>query len=185
MTAQQFNRVSGRKLGENWGWVLASGILFIAIGLFAMAQPLVTGVAVGIVLGTALLSGGLIAVATGVANLRVGGAWLYIAIGLLGALLGARSLFSPVAGALALVGVMGAWLMVGGIMEAVSGFKIENRHTGLIVLGIVNILLGGILLGLDPASALAYLGIIIGVSFLLRGVGSIMLALSLRRLLNR
>jgi uncharacterized membrane protein HdeD (DUF308 family) len=184
MTARQFDRTSPRKLGANWGWVLAAGILFIAIGLVGMAQPLVTGVAVGIIVGTALLSGGVVAIATGAANLRVEGAWLYIVIGLLGFVLGARVLLSPVAGALALVWVMGAWLLVGGVMEAVSGFKTQNRHTGLIMLGLVNILLGGFLLKLDPASALSYLGIIIGLSFLLRGIGSIMLALSLRRLSN-
>jgi uncharacterized membrane protein HdeD (DUF308 family) len=185
MSTLTFDRASGRKLGRKWGWVFLSGILFIIIGFVAVSQPFATGIAVGIMLGLTLLTGGVTAMAAGFANLHERGAWLYAVIGLLAFLVGLKTLFFPAAGAVSLVWVMGLWLLVGGVVEVGSGFTIEKGGISLIALGIINVVLGGILLAVDPVLALRYLAIVVGVSFFVRGIGSMMFAMFLRRLSNR
>ena len=57
------------------GWLIAIGVLFIILGMFAIAEPFAAGLAVGFLVGWLLIMGG---VAHLVAAFAGGGVWRVI-----------------------------------------------------------------------------------------------------------
>ena len=90
-------------------------------------------------------------------------------------------IYNPVVGAISLTWVMGAWFLVGGIFELGLGFSIPSGRGWLILVGIVNILLGVWVVMLDPAQAFAFLGFLVGISLIFRGLWSLMFMSDLHR----
>jgi uncharacterized membrane protein HdeD (DUF308 family) len=168
-----------------WGWTFAAGIVLVAAGIVAIFHPFATTLATGLLLGWSLIAAGAFALVAGVTDLRARGGWLYAVLGLLAVLAGAVVMFNPFAGALSLVWAIGAWLVVGGILELFGGLSARRGRTWLMLLGLVDILIGVLLMFMDPFSALFLLAVAVGVSLLLRGIGLVLLGLGLRRSSHR
>jgi uncharacterized membrane protein HdeD (DUF308 family) len=182
MTAQPYQAEAMPKLTTGWEWLLAAGVLFVAVGVLAVFQPLLTSLAVGIYLGVSFLLVGAMAAAAGIVNIKRRGAWLYIVLGLLAMLAGAYMAYQPLAAAVSLVWAAGIWLIVAGAMELTTAFQMRKHRGWMILVGVVDVVLGGLLIFIDPVSALGILTIMVSVSFVMRGVASIVFALELRRL---
>jgi uncharacterized membrane protein HdeD (DUF308 family) len=165
-----------------WGWVLAYGIVVILVGLLALSNPLATGVATGFLIGTLLIVYGAFATFASLSYLSGRARWIELILGIMGLLAGAVTIFSPFAGALSLVMLIGAWLLISGILEAISAFRSEHDWGWRLLLGILDLVLGGLILFSGPATGLIFLAFCVGISFLIRGVFLFILALGLRRL---
>ena len=76
---------------------------------------------------------------------------------------------------------IGAWLLVSGVLEVVSAVRFRTDRGWRLFLGVVDVLIGLWLLMAGPVTGLAFLAVLVGLSFLLRGVFLILLALALRR----
>ncbi|PBN42267.1 HdeD family acid-resistance protein [Sphingobium sp. D43FB] len=172
----------GKKPATGWGWILAYGLIVIVIGLFALINPLATGLATGILLGVMLVVYGVAAMAAGLSSLASRARWIELLLGLLGVLVGVVTIFNPFAGALSLVLLIGAWLLVSGIFQIVSAVRVAHDRLWRLLLGAVDVVLGGLLLFSGPGTGLVFLAVVVGVSFLFRGVFLIVLALGLRKL---
>src|SRR3546814_4774066 len=72
--------------------------------------------------------------------------WIELLLGVLGIVAGAVTIFNPFAGALSLVLLIGAWLLVSGIFEIVSALRIAHDRAWRLVLGVLDVVLGGVLL---------------------------------------
>ena len=94
----------------------------------------------------------------------------------------AITFFKPFAGALTLVALIGAWLLIIGVFEIVGAFQSAHDRGWRLLLGVLDTVLGGLLLFSDPATGLAFLALAVGLSFLLRGTFLIILAMGLRRI---
>jgi len=57
-TAEEIPRIQALK--EHSGWAIAIGIILIILAVFALGSPLMTGVAVAIIVGSFLLVGGIV-----------------------------------------------------------------------------------------------------------------------------
>jgi membrane protein HdeD len=77
---------------------------------------------------------------------------------------------NPGAGLLALTLLAGSLLLVGGIVRIVAAFQPGTRTGLLIVNGVVTLLLGVLVLGRWPVSALWFLGTVLGVQLVLDGL---------------
>lgn len=165
-----------------WGWILAYGVIVILIGLLALLNPLATGVATGFLLGVMLVVFGIFAIAAGLSSLSGRARWIELLLGMLGIVAGAVTIFNPFAGALSLVLLIGAWLLVSGIFEIVSAFRTAHDRVWRLLLGVLDVVLGGLLLFSGPATGFTFLALCVGISFLFRGIFLVMLALGLRRM---
>jgi uncharacterized membrane protein HdeD (DUF308 family) len=167
--------------GAGWGWVLGYGLLVIAIGILALLNPVATGFATGILFGGLLVVYGVIAIASGISSLSRRARWIEILLGVLALIAGIAILFMPFAGAWSLVWALGFWLIVSGVFQIASGIQGAYDKAWRLFLGLLDLVLGAILLFASPASSLIYLAAIVGVSFLFRGAFLVSLALALRR----
>ncbi|MGH6743584.1 uncharacterized membrane protein HdeD (DUF308 family) [Novosphingobium sp. PhB55] len=168
--------------GKAWGWVLAYGLLLLLIALIVIANPLVAGVATGLLIGVVLVIYGIAAIASGWTSLSQRARWVEVLLGLLALIAGIFAILNPVAGALSLVWAIGAWLVISGGFQIAFALKARMDRGWRLFLGVLDVVLGLILLFSNPATGLAFLAVIIMISLVVRGVFLIMLAMSLRKL---
>ena len=183
MTAQTaYSQPGTETLKTGWGWVLVAGVLFIVVGVLAVLQPLITSFAVGIYLGASFIIAGAFAAASGIANIRQKGAWLYVILGILAMIAGGYMAMLPVNAALSLVWAIGLWMIVAGVFEIYTAFQIPLHRGWMIFFGLVDIALGVVLMWIDPISAIQVLAWMVGISFVMRGIASIVFSRELRKL---
>jgi len=168
--------------GKAWGWVLAYGILLLLSALVVIANPLVAGIATGLLIGVVLVIYGVAAIAAGWTSLSQRARWVEVLLGLLALVAGIFAILNPVAGALSLVWAIGAWLTVSGGFQIAFALKARHDRGWRLILGVLDVVLGLILLFSNPATGLAFLAVIIMISLVVRGVFLILLATSLRKL---
>jgi uncharacterized membrane protein HdeD (DUF308 family) len=162
--------------------VLAYGLLLLLIALIVIANPLVAGVATGLLIGVVLVIYGIAAIASGWTSLSQRARWVEVLLGLLALIAGIFAILNPVAGALSLVWAIGAWLVISGGFQIAFALKARMDRGWRLFLGVLDVVLGLILLFSNPATGLAFLAVIIMISLVVRGVFLIMLAMSLRKL---
>jgi len=173
---------AGHRSIKDWpGWDYVPGIAYLVVGILALAEPLVASLATSLYLGVMLCVAGGFMLAGGIARMGRRGAWLALLTGLLALVAGVAVLYNPVAGGISLVWVMGAWLIVTGLFELATGFKIPVGRGWLIFVGLVNVALGVWLLMTSPAQAFVFLGYFVGISLALRGMWSMFFTADLHR----
>ena len=166
-----------------WGWMLAYGILLIVVGWFAAFHPIATNLAVGVMLGVAMV---FVGVASIIAAFRDFG-WqsklvdvLFGFLALLGAFL---FLAMPVLSATGLVWAAGIFFIVNGGFELYNGFKSSEDRVFLIVMGIIDLALGIYISTFMPLGAqIVTLALFVGFGFIFRGVILSVLAFKVRGL---
>ncbi len=145
--------------GKAWGWVLAYGVLLLLIALIVIANPLVAGMATGLLIGVVLVIYGIAAVASGWTSLSRRARWVEVLLGLLAVAAGVFAIFNPVAGALSLVWAIGAWLVASGVFQIAFALKAQHDRGWRLFLGALDVVLGLVLLFANPATGLAFLAV--------------------------
>ena len=169
---------------KGWGWIVAYGLLLLAIGVMALLRPFAASFATGFLLGILLVMGGLLSVIAGFANRGWHSRWLDFAIGILSLVLGAIVLRNPIAGAFSLVWLIGFWAITIGVLELCAAYKMSFSRGWLALLGLVNLLLGAALLMAGPVTDFIFLALVVGISFTVRGVLLILFGWNLRKALG-
>ena len=164
----------GRSLKDWSGWDYVPGIAFLAVGILALVEAPIASLATGIYLGAMLCVAGGFMLAGGIATISHKGAWLGITLGLLSLLAGVTVLYNPIAGAVSLVWVIGAWFILGGVFEVAMGLRVQVGRGWLLLVGIVNIGLGAFVVMMQPIQAFTFLGYLVGISLICRGLWSLM-----------
>lgn len=173
--------VAAKRSGNAWAWILAYGILLLVVALIVLTNPLFAGVATGIMLGLVLTFYGIAAIAAGMTTMASRARWTEILLGVLALAAGLFSLFDPVAGAASLVWAMGAWLLVAGILQLIAGSKARHDRGWRIGMGILDVILGLLLMLSGPITGLAFLALIVAISLTVRGIFLILIAMTLRK----
>lgn len=174
-------REMARAPGDTWGWVLGYGILLLVVALIVLVNPLVAGVATGLILGVVLVVYGVAAVIAGWTSLSTRARWVEILLGALALLAGIFAIADPVAGALSLVWGIGVWLLVSGGFQIAFALKARHDRGWRLLLGVLDVVLGLVLLLSGPATGLLFLAWVVAISLVVRAVFLIQLALALKR----
>ncbi|HYX47742.1 MAG TPA: DUF308 domain-containing protein, partial [Sphingomicrobium sp.] len=162
-----------KSFGDWPGWDYLPGIAFMALGFLALMEAPLASVATGIYLGAMLCVAGAFGLVGGIGHIGRHGALLAALLGLLSLLVGAAVLYNPIAGAVSMTWLIGAWLIVGGIFELGIGFTVKIGRGWLILVGVVDLVLGGLVFMMNPRDAFLFLGYYVGISFLARGLWSL------------
>ena len=171
------------RIGRNWGWILAYGILLVVTGIFAMLNPMATGLAVGLILAVSFFAGGAVSLAAAFRDAGWQSKAVDIVFGILALLAGLICLANPFGGAISIVWVIGVLFLVSGGFEFIAGLRAKHEKFWLILLGICDMLIGfwAVFL-MGPGAALVTLATLVGIGFVFRGTLLSVFAFQVREL---
>jgi uncharacterized membrane protein HdeD (DUF308 family) len=166
------------QIGRNWWMFLILGLVSIIAGILAIVYPDITLLALAIFVGVSLLFIGVMDVVEAIAGAPESRA-LSAIIGVLSLLAGIIALRRPGESLLALIVLLGVYLIVAGVMRFIRSFaELEDRALTML-LAILDIILGIVILSW-PGLGLVTLAILFAISLLAHGVVWVMLAFRLR-----
>jgi uncharacterized membrane protein HdeD (DUF308 family) len=168
----------------HWKAFLIEGILLAILGLAAMIVPPLASLAVTIFLGWMFLITGIAGLALTFWARGIPGFWWSLISAVLAIAAGIILLAQPVQGTLTLTIVIGVYFLAEGVATVMYALEHRRELTGrwswLLVAGIVDIVIAGIIISGLPGSALWAIGLLVGINLLFGGATLIGMALAAR-----
>ena len=167
-------------LSQIWWVFLLKGLTGLILGFMLLTEPAATLVALTTLLGFYWLVLGVLSLVQVFVDRSIPWIWSLLS-GIVGILAGLFVLRHPLIAALTVPTVFVIILGVQGLVMGVIGIigGIQGGGVGSFILGVVNVLVGLLLLGSPVAAALA-VPLLFGVLLVVQGVASIVLALRVR-----
>jgi uncharacterized membrane protein HdeD (DUF308 family) len=190
MTASQSDEV--REVREqlraavrrHWLWFFAEGIVLVILGILALMAPSIASVAATVFFGWILLLSGVVGlISTWRARTAPGFGWSLLSA-LVGIVAGVLLLAWPLSGTLSLTAVLIAFLLLEGGVSIMYALEHRGALSGqwgwMLASGILDVILGVLLLIGLPGTALWALGLLVGINMLFGGWALILMALHAR-----
>jgi uncharacterized membrane protein HdeD (DUF308 family) len=190
MTASQSDEV--REVREqlrgaarrHWKWFLSEGIALVILGILALMAPGIASLAATVFFGWILLLSGIVGlISTWRARTAPGFGWSLLSA-LVGIAAGALLLAWPLSGTLSLTAVLIAFLLLEGGVSIMYALEhrgaLSGRWGWMLASGILDVVLGALLLIGLPGTALWALGLLVGINMLFGGWALILMALHAR-----
>jgi uncharacterized membrane protein HdeD (DUF308 family) len=171
-------------LSEHWRWFLIEGIILLLLGFAAIAIPPLATFAVEILIGWLLLASGVVGLFTTLRMRNAPGFWWSLLSALVGIAAGVVLLAWPVSGAVSLTLILTVFLFLEGFASIM--IALEHRHgfaarwAMLLLSGIVDIILAGIIFAGLPGTAAWAIGLLVGINLVFGGTALISMALHAR-----
>jgi uncharacterized membrane protein HdeD (DUF308 family) len=167
----------------HWVLFLIQGVILAALGLMAIGAPFLATVVVVKLAGWLFLIGGVVGLATLFTGRRVpGSVWSFLSA-IVSILAGIYILFRPLSGMLSLTLVLAAFFFTQGITQifaSLSHRRVLKSWGWVLLSGIVDLILGGIIISGWPETSAWVLGILVGVNLFMFGVALVMTAFASR-----
>lgn len=184
--ASQGLQTPGKLAKKASGWFIAIAVLFIVLGIFAIAEPFAAGLGVTLLVGWLLVIG---AVVHFISAFKGGGAKhviLRALVGLVYLIGGGYFLTHTIMGVSTLTLLLASVILVEGIFELVAYFRLRSSggSVWLLINGLVTVLLGGLIWFHWPSSSVWAIGTLVGVNLLMTGISRLMLGMAARNLLS-
>jgi uncharacterized membrane protein HdeD (DUF308 family) len=173
MSVNSVSRVS-----TNWWLFLIMGLVSTIAGILAIAYPDLTLLAIGLFVGISLLFVGAMEIVEAITG-DVESRAMTTIVGVLSVLAGIICLKRPGESLLAIIVVLGVYLVIAGIIRFVRSFSVLEDRALLMMLALLDIILGILILSL-PHLSLVTLAILFAISLIARGVFAIVVAFRLR-----
>jgi len=165
------------------GWAVTGGIAMILLGLFALADQLVSTAAVATFIGIILM----FSCAFQLMKIFTIGGWKshlwYALVAVAYGVAGYVFIAHPFKAAVAFTLFLGWAILIGGIFRAFLAFKMRH-HKGagwILFSSAISIMLGGLIISQWPATGLYMLGLFLGIELLFAGVGWLGLGLASKK----
>ena len=185
MTSQSFDAARDavtRIVRDHWRLFLIEGIIFVILGLLAVAVPVVAGLAVTILFGWLFLISGIVGLITTFAMRQSPGFWWSLLSGVLGVVVGGWLLVQPELGLASLTYLLIAFFIIEGVATIMFALEhraaLSGRWAWMLVSGIVDLFLAGVILTGLPGAVAWALGLIVGINMVFGGASMIGMALA-------
>jgi uncharacterized membrane protein HdeD (DUF308 family) len=180
-------RGAGTIIKKASAWFIDMAVVFILLGMMAIIEPGVAGLAVTILVGWLLIFGGgahLVTAFSGGGAARV--IW-QVLIGIMYILGGVYFLTHPLLALGTLTLLLAVIILTEAVFEVIAYFRMRSdRGSGwLLMNGLVTLLLGGLIWFHWPSSSVWAIGTLVGVNLLMTGISRLMFGLAARQLVNR
>lgn len=153
------------------GWVTVLGIFLVIFGFLALGTPLLSGVAVAVVVGALVLGGGIAQVVYAFRASSLGRGILGFVIGIVTTLCGLFMLGHPLFGLASLTLFLAAYFIIEGFCRIFFAFDVRPlKGWGLtLVGGVVSVILGLLIWNQWPLSGEWAIGVLFGVNLMMGG----------------
>jgi uncharacterized membrane protein HdeD (DUF308 family) len=171
-------------LRSHWKFFLIEGIVLLILGAIAVCVPPLATVTVEILIGwLILLSGVLGLVMTFQTRGSPGFGWSLLSA-VVGIAAGIVLLLWPLSGVLTLTVILTAFLTVEGVVSIMYALahrrESSSRWQMMLLSGVVDLILAGLILAGLPGTAAWAIGLIVGINLLFGGVALVAIALQAR-----
>jgi uncharacterized membrane protein HdeD (DUF308 family) len=179
-------RGAGTIIKKAGGWFIGMAVVFILLGMLAIVEPGVAGLAVTILVGWVLIIGGVVHL---VAAFSGGGArrviW-QVLIGVVYLLGGFYFLTHPLLGLGTLTLLLAVIIFTEAVFEVIAYFRTRGEVGSgwLLVNALITLLLGWLIWFHWPSSSVWAIGTLVGVNLLMTGISRLMFGLAARKLAN-
>jgi uncharacterized membrane protein HdeD (DUF308 family) len=178
-------RLALRTMHGHWGLFLTEGIILVILGMAAILVPVLASVVVAIFLGWLFAVGGIVGLVATIMGRHAPGFWWSLISALVAIVAGLALLGWPIAGAISVTAILTAFLIIDGVLMIAFGLEHQRSLSAqwgwLVVNGVVDLVLAGLILWALPGSAIWALGLIVGIDLLFGGWSLIAMALAARR----
>ena len=183
--AERMGRTVASAIHEHWALFLIEGIILVILGIVAILVPLIATLAFTILVGWLFLISGVVGLITTFWARHAPGFWWSLISAIIGILAGLALLASPVIGALSLTLVLVAFFIIEGVASIMYAVDHRRQLTGswgwMLISGIIDVILAGIILAGLPETAVWALGLLVGINMLFGGGALIAMALAARQ----
>jgi uncharacterized membrane protein HdeD (DUF308 family) len=162
-------------LATRSNWLTIEAIALIVLGAAAIIFPYFTGLAFGVFLGWVLFIVGLLGIASAIQGRAHAHLGWSVASAVVAMVAGLLLVFHPLVASVAITLIVAAYLLIDGVALVALGLDQKKRGVTrwyyVLGAGVVDILLGVVLLVLTGAGSAGLVGFIIGVDLIIAGVG--------------
>ncbi len=172
----------------HWGLFTAQGMIMALLGVAAVIWPQVSSLAVGVYVGWLFLLSGVVGLAMMFFAPNVAGFLWSLLTGALALFAGVLLLWHPVQGVVSLTLVLVAFFIAEGVSQIAASFVYRPAFPGswgwMVVSGVVDLVLAGVIIAGWPGSFSWALGLIVGVNLITSGLAIIMVAVAAKKLIT-
>jgi uncharacterized membrane protein HdeD (DUF308 family) len=173
-----------KSISDHWRLFLAEGVVLVLLGFAAIIIPPLAGLATTIIIGWLFLIGGAVGlVATAGAHQAPGFGWSMLSAAV-AVLAGGILLWNPWQGLATLTFVLIAFFIVDGIAIIILALQHRRELTGrwewMMVGGVLDLVLAGIIISGLPGTLAWALGLLVGIDLVWGGVSLIAMAIAAR-----
>jgi uncharacterized membrane protein HdeD (DUF308 family) len=171
-------------LGDHWKFFLGEGIVLAVLGVGAIVVPAVATFAVEMVIGWVLLIAGIVGLISTLRMQRAPAFRWSLLSAVAGIVAGTLLLVWPLSGAFSLTVILTVFLSLEGIASIMMALSHRRGFSGrwgmLLVSGIIDLVLAGIIIAGLPATSTWAIGLLVGINMLFGGAALISMALHAR-----
>lgn len=171
----------GDALRTHWRLFLSQGVIMLILGGLAIAQPVLSTVAVDIYIGCLFLVSGIVGLIAMFSARDVPAFLWTLLTAALSMVVGVMLIWKPTEGAVSLTIVLTAFFIAEGIFQIVASFTYRDVVPGswgwMLASGIADLVLAAIIILSWPISASWTLGLLVGVSLVTSGIAVVVMAM--------
>ena len=159
------------------GSIIATGVLMLLMGMFAMGSPLVAGLSLAMMVGILLLVGG---IGQLVFAFKSGKGLFAIVFAVLTVVIGGYMISHPGAALASFTIFLALYLVFSGISEALMSFQLRPaKGWGMVTFsGLLSLLLGLMIWNQFPLSGAWAIGILVGIRLIFNGMTILMIGIA-------
>jgi uncharacterized membrane protein HdeD (DUF308 family) len=169
---------------EHSTFFIVEGVILVLLGALAIFLPLFATITITIIVGWIFLASGIIGLITTFGMRGVPGFWWSLVSALIAIGAGVVLLMQPITGALSLTVILIVFFVVegvAGIMYALEHRReLSGRWEWVLVSGIIDLVLAGILFAGLPGTAAWAIGLLVGINMIMGGVALVAIAVHAR-----
>lgn len=170
-------------LRSKWGWIVALGVVYLVAGVIALGSIVMATVASVLIVGVMMIIAGVAEVINAFQIKSWGKFLIWGLLGVLYIVAGFLTFENPLLAAVLLTLLLGASLVVSGIVRIFLAFSMKRESPWIWVAlsSVITLLLGLLILVRWPVNSVYILGLFLGIDLIFAGAGWIGLGLGLRR----
>jgi uncharacterized membrane protein HdeD (DUF308 family) len=174
--------VAAQFVKKTSGWYIAMAVVFIILGIFAIVEPTVAGLAVTILVGWLLIFGGVAHLVAAFSGAGAGRVIWQALIGIVFIVGGFYYLTHPLVGLGTLTLVLAVIILMAAGFELIAYFASRGqRGSGwLLMNALITLFVGGLIWFHWPSSSVWAIGTLVGVNLLMTGFSRLMLGMTAR-----
>jgi uncharacterized membrane protein HdeD (DUF308 family) len=172
-------------LHAHWQLYLTEGIVLLILGLLAIVIPPIATIAVEVLIGWLLLMSGIVGLIATFRTRSAPGFWWSLLSAVLGIVAGIVLLGWPLSGAVSLTLILTVFLALEGVASIFFALEHKRELSGrwgmMLVSGVIDLCLAGIIFAGLPGTAAWAIGLLIGINLVFGGSALIAMALHARQ----